>query len=469
MRPEIDYPSSVDLSEKPCPDTVDISTQADFAPADRGFSAWSTLLSSCILGLFVWGLPNSAGALLAAYLEDPVYASQPHASSNLPLIGTLCTGIMYCSGVVIYPSLHYDLRLRRVYIWVGVGICFLSLLGPSFATNVTLLIALQGVAFAIGASLVYCPVISYMSEWWVERLGLANGIGVAGDNSGGVLFPIVMPALIKHFGIQNTVRIYAIALAIFLVPAAFFMKPRLPEAPADRSIAAPSPKPRDHSWMRDRRLWFFVAMNTFQGLAYFVPLTWLPTFATSLGLNESQASLTLTLSNAASILAGCSTGWLSDRYNIWALAFSTLLLTSVATFALWGIASFTYAGLLAYSIAYGLTAGCWSSMWSGFVRPISGDDLSLATTIFSILLFTRGLGNIVSTPVSTALQHAKIIPTYLRDSHELHLGLTVDDGQYALVIVYAGTCFAIAAAIAALGWSLDCRTSTRDIEAKSQA
>lgn len=33
------------------------------------------------------------------------------------------------------------------------------------------------------AALVYAPVISYMSEWFVQRRGLANGILVAGTSS----------------------------------------------------------------------------------------------------------------------------------------------------------------------------------------------------------------------------------------------------------------------------------------------
>lgn len=62
----------------------------------------------------VWGLPVSYGGkqhrsmsmilthtsvvFLAAYLKDPVFANQPHAASLLPLIGPLCTGLMYISG-----------------------------------------------------------------------------------------------------------------------------------------------------------------------------------------------------------------------------------------------------------------------------------------------------------------------------------------------------------------------------------
>ena len=46
----------------------------------------------------VWGFPNTSGVLLAAYLNDPVYTSQEGADILLPLIGTLCLGIMWCSG-----------------------------------------------------------------------------------------------------------------------------------------------------------------------------------------------------------------------------------------------------------------------------------------------------------------------------------------------------------------------------------
>jgi hypothetical protein len=35
---------------------------------------------------------------LTAYLQDTRYASQKYATSLLPLIGTLSSGIIYCSG-----------------------------------------------------------------------------------------------------------------------------------------------------------------------------------------------------------------------------------------------------------------------------------------------------------------------------------------------------------------------------------
>lgn len=60
----------------------------------------SKLLGAFTAQAVTWGLPNSFGTLLNAYLQDKSYASQPHASSLLPLIGTLSSGIIYCSGLI---------------------------------------------------------------------------------------------------------------------------------------------------------------------------------------------------------------------------------------------------------------------------------------------------------------------------------------------------------------------------------
>lgn len=106
-----------------------------------------------------------------------------------------------------------------------------------------------------------------------------------GDNIGGVLFPIILPALISRFGIMVTTRIYAVALAVCLTPALPFMKARLPESrvhgPAPRSGSA-------RSWTRDTKFWFFITINTLQGFAHFVPLTWLPSASASNTLPAPQ-------------------------------------------------------------------------------------------------------------------------------------------------------------------------------------
>ncbi|KAJ3546048.1 hypothetical protein NM688_g5556 [Phlebia brevispora] len=407
---------------------IDDSVQqpTSLAPVDRGFSAWSFIIAAFLIEVLVWGFPNSFGVLLAAYLSDSVYTSQKHADSTLPLIGTLCTGVMYCSGLVIYPLMHYFPHVRRYFTWTGTIICTLSLLGASFTTKVTALLALQGVLYAIGGSLAYAPVVSYLSEWFVQRRGLANGIMFCGAAAGGILFPIVLPPLITKFGVMKTIRGFSIAFLIGMIPALLFMKARLPVS----RVHGPRPRAAySRSWLKDRNFWFFLAINTVQGFGYFVPLTWLPTYASSFGLSSAQGSLSLALFNAFAGVSCSFVGFLSDKHDVWILTLASLVLTSLATFL----------------IVYGTVAGSFSSLWSAFVKPVAKDDSSLATTIFGYMLISRGIGNILSTPIATALQqvHRAILPD---PSHKS--GFTVAGGRYQDMIIYAGTCFAGAALIA---------------------
>lgn len=102
-------------------------------------------------------------------------------------------------GLFVYPMLARYPYHRRTSMWVGMLFCFASLFGASYTKNVRIaiysinleltfviqpvsLLALQGVVYSIGGSLLYSPCISYLSEWFVNRRGLANGITLAGSS-----------------------------------------------------------------------------------------------------------------------------------------------------------------------------------------------------------------------------------------------------------------------------------------------
>ncbi|KAI0092568.1 major facilitator superfamily domain-containing protein [Irpex rosettiformis] len=436
-----------------------IRHESSLGQADGGFQAWLLLISAFLVEILIWGYPGSYGVLLVAYLQDPKFSTQSHASTLLPLVGNLCTGIMYISALVIYPTMHWYPRIRRVYTWSGTAICSGSLILASFTDKVTLLVAFQGVLFAIGGSLVYAPVISYLSEWFVNKRGMANGIVFSGAGVGGAVFPLILPPLIARYGVQKTTRAYAICILICLIPTLPLMKARLPET----RVHGPAPRSSNRQWLRKNNLWFFVAMNTIQSLGYFIPTTWLPTFASSLGLSTSQSSLALTLLSVANIIAGTTMGWLSDKFDIWILAIVSLVGTCLATFIVWGVLSFSLSGILAYGVVYGLTAGGWSSLWYGFVNPVAKDDPSLATTLFSFMLATRGIGNILTTPISTALQ-GRTQASELTTHHGIaKTGFDVAGGHYSAMISYAGACFAAATVVSIVGWAFDRRSRARII------
>ncbi|KAF7794835.1 hypothetical protein EIP86_005977, partial [Pleurotus ostreatoroseus] len=111
-------------------------------------------------------------------------------------------------------------------------------------------------------------------------------------------------------------------------------------------------------------------------------------------------------------------------------------------------------GILVYAIVYGAVTGGFGSLWSAFGKIIAKDDSLLTTTVFAGLMFTRGIGNIISTPVSTALQEAH----YTAQSGGFKSGYTAAGGRYQDMIIFAGTCFAGGAIITLIGWGVDRRS-----------
>ncbi|KAL1714469.1 major facilitator superfamily domain-containing protein [Schizophyllum commune] len=417
---------------------------------DRGFGAWSFLSAAFMVDTVVWGFPSAYGTLLDAYLDDPLYRSQPKASSLLALIGPIVSGVMHCSSPVINPVLYRYPKCARPLVWVGTLLCALSLFSSSYARTVKQLLALQCVIYSIGGSFIYVPTIFYMSQWFVERRGMANGIMFAGTSVGGVVVPLALPPLIARFGIPTTLRIFAGAILGSLVPFLSFIRGRLPEV--RNQVHGPEPRNRKE-WYRDITFLLLLATNTLQAFGYFVPLLWLPTFASELNLSASKASLTLTLLNATSAFGRLGTGFLSDRLNPWGLAFGMLLLSAFSSLVLWGVLSYTFAGVIAFSAVYGVVSAGWATLWTGFIRPIAKDDPNLSTTLFGWLLLTRGLGNILSTPISTALESSSMTGS----TSKLDLGFDVAGGRYEKMIMYTGTCFVAAALIVVLGWGIEFR------------
>ncbi|EJT97393.1 MFS general substrate transporter [Dacryopinax primogenitus] len=394
---------------------------SNLAPVDRGWGAWSYLLGAFIVETVSWAFPTSWGLFLTAYMADPNFASIK-AQNLLPLVGTLSSGLMYCSGL------------------------------EDYADNILSLLLLQGVLYGIGGSVLYTPCLSYLSEWFVARRGTANGIIFAGTSAGGILLPLALPYLIGPYGPQLAVRYLSLAVLLSLIPSLFLIQPRLRDPRVVRT-----PAMGRSGWYRNRGLWILMAANTVQALAYFVPIIWLPTFASALNLTDEQGSVALILVNGVSVLSRVALGMLADRFSPWVLALTTLSSVSITTFIIWGYFATSLSTLFLYCVAYGIMAGGWSSLWTGFLRPITRDDPVSSTTVLGFLLLSRGIGNVLSAPISTALLHPQ------RGTGG-STGFEVGGSMFQSLIIYTGVLFAGAALLIGVGWGLEWLVGERSDE-----
>ncbi|KAJ5758721.1 hypothetical protein N7520_005877 [Penicillium odoratum] len=259
----------------------------------------------------------------------------------------------------------------------------------------------------------------------------------------GVALPFVASACLNKFGSSTTLRAWTITTLITTLLALPFMKPRIPVSPSA------SARPLDLSFLRLATFWMLQVGNIIQSFGYFLPSTYLPSYSTgTIGLPEFMGTLLVSLFNATSVFGGIGLGILCDRFNV----ANVLLLSSVGSalsvLLFWGMASsadpgsHTGVGLLTiFAISYGFFAGGFSSTWSGVITQIKRESSPSLETglVFGLLAGGRGIGNVISGPLSTVL---------IQKGSLGHDGATGYDTQYGTLILFTG----ITALLGAWSW-----------------
>jgi MFS family permease len=186
-------------------------------------------------------------------------------------------------------------------------------------------------------------------------------------------------------------------MVLLMLPLLTFVKPRLP-LPADSAA-----RPVDTGFFRSPLFWTFQIFNIIEGTGYFLPSNYLPTYAKSLGVSGELGSLTIVLGNVSSVLGCILVGALMDRVDVTAVVFATGVISAAAIFAIWGVST-SIAPLFVFSLLYGISAGSYSTSWAGMIKAIQRDYATADTNvIFSFLAAGRGIGAVISGPLSEGL------------------------------------------------------------------
>ncbi|KAI9711427.1 MAG: hypothetical protein M1812_007172 [Candelaria pacifica] len=408
-------------------------------PADGGRRAWLFLLGGFIVEGLVWGFPFSYGVFQQYYSTHEPFSS---SRSSIAVIGTLASvrligflvpndnaktyqGVMYFLSPFVMGGLERIPQYRRLSSIVGTIIIITALVASSFASTVWHLILTQGVLYAIGGALLYSPTVMYLDEWFFRRKGLALGIMFAGTGVGGVILPLIMNWGLQKYGLQTTLRFWAVTLAILLTPLLYYVRPRLPMS------LYRTPHGVNLHFTRTSSFWFMQIGNILQGIGYFVPSIFLPTYAYAMGLPSITGPVSIALLNAASIIGQVCLGALSDRYHVTTVLLISAIGSSIAVFLFWGLSSTSTALLYIFALAYGSFAGGFSSCWAGMIREIRKKAPRAETgLVLGLLAAGRGVGCVICGPVSEAL---------IKDNAWMHVGVTSAYGsKYGPLIVFTG-------------------------------
>ncbi|KAI1844810.1 hypothetical protein JX266_009038 [Neoarthrinium moseri] len=368
-------------------------------PVDGGKDAWLFLAACFAVEALVWGFPFSFGVFQDYYATTPPFAGSP----NIAVIGTCAMGLMYLTAPLTFGACRAFARWARWTPILGLLVMCAALAGSSFAATVPQLIATQGVLYALGGGIAYTPCILYMDEWFVKRKGLAYGIMWSGTGLAGVVLPLMMESLLARFGYQTTLRLWAGLLFVITAPLSWFVKPRLPVSHGESRA-----RPFDLRFLGLQHFLVYQLCNIIEAMGFFLPTIYLPSYArTSFGAGPLIAATTVLLVNVSSVFGCVAMGWFTDRFHVTTCILLSTLGTTLGVFLIWGLSS-SLPVLYFFCVLYGLFAGSFTSCWPGIMKEVSvvgGRRFGYVdpTMVFAWLAAGRGIGNVVSGPLSESL------------------------------------------------------------------
>lgn len=378
---------------------------------------------------FLSGFPICFGVFQSHYSKLPEFQKD---TANIPLIGTLAQALYYLGAPFSAALTKKFPKRQRQQIWIGWPLCIFGLLGASFTSSVNGLIGTQGLLYGLGFVTLTYPIVSMLNEWFVVRKGMALGLISASSGITGAFVPFILQELLDKYGYRTTLRACAVGMAILTGPLIPLFKGRLP--PSEHASLAKA----DWGFFKKQRFWVYGLSILVQGLGFFYPSVFLPSYATSINISSMKAALLLALMCIAQILGQAAFGYISDkRLSVSFLATACCIAAAAATLIFWGLAQ-SLAFLVVFSLLYGFFGYGFSTMRVAMGREIS-DDPSTIFSLYAIFVFLQGVGNILVSPISAALIFRQTEPSHFAA------------GKYEGIVILTGTSSFLAALIIG-GW-----------------
>ncbi|KAK9242033.1 MFS general substrate transporter [Lipomyces tetrasporus] len=361
------------------------SSQQELKPVDQGRDAWVVLIAGFVFEAVFWGIPRTillfeisrrlivAGFPMCFGVFQNYYSHVPefkYDSAKIPLVGTLAQALYYLGAPFSAVLTKLFPKFQRQQIWVGWF--FNGLIGT------------QGLLYGLGFVTLTYPIISMLNEWWVARKGMAFGLISASSGATGTVMPFIIESLLTKYGHRTTLRASALAMAFLTAPLLPLFRGRLPPS----QFASLS-----------RADWAFLKV---QGLGFFFPVVFLPSYAASIDISPIKGALLLALMSIAQVLGQFALGYMSDKnLSVSFLAIACCVAAATASFILWGLAK-SMPFLTVFSLIYGFFGFGFGTMRVAMGRAASGDPATVFA-IYAMYVFLQGVGNVLVGPISAAL------------------------------------------------------------------
>ncbi|KAF2166993.1 hypothetical protein M409DRAFT_66108 [Zasmidium cellare ATCC 36951] len=382
-----------EITEQALPDHGTNSYKLKDLPPEEGVQGW-ICVGGGFLALFCsFGFLNAMGVFQTYYQENTLHE---YAPSDIAWIFSFQLMSMWAPGPLFGRII--DTYGPRLVLLPCSILCVFALCMTSLASDYYQIFLAQGVAFGIGAGGVFTSSTVCVSQWFLRRRGLANGIITVGSSLAGVILPLFIYKLLVEIGLAGALRYSALMIGVLLALSCFLVRPRMPPKKWDKKAGWFDP-----SLFRQPPFALFTIGSFLSMWGTWIPFAFISTFATQKAFSSEMALSLISLINATSIIGRLLPNYLSDKVGHFNVISVAGFLSSMIMACLWLPFNFfsSHAGITVFCLCYGFTSGTFIAL----IVPCAAKTGSIETigTRFGTYQPVIGMSMLTGLPISGAI------------------------------------------------------------------
>ncbi|KAF9061494.1 major facilitator superfamily domain-containing protein [Rhodocollybia butyracea] len=274
---------------------------------EGGLDAWLAVIAVFLLTFVSLGTGSIWGVFQSAYAINPSSRFQQDSTLKFGYVGGCSIGFAFMIGP--FSNLLISKFGIHSPIILGVGTIAVALMLGSIAKTYWELLLSQGIMFGIGCSFTYVPAIGLPAQRFKRKRALATGIASAGACAGAVILAPVVQSSIDHLGIPWALRILSfITLALGFTAICCIRK-----RAATKKIV--QYRPFDPSLFKIPGYPLYLAFAFLQLFGHQIPLFFIPSYCTTIGISPVNASAVLSVASSVSFIGRIMAGMTADKWG----------------------------------------------------------------------------------------------------------------------------------------------------------
>ncbi|KEP46859.1 MFS transporter [Rhizoctonia solani 123E] len=329
---------------------------------EGGLEGWRAILG-CALVVAATAGWNMMWGVFQAYHSKSLLRGTPDAT--LSAIGATQNALM--TGLAFVTGKLGDKYGYRRFIGAGCIVVFLGQFGAAWCQSLWSIFLTQGVLQGLGCGLLLPMIFAIPSQWFRRRRGVATGIVIAGSSLGAAIPSLIVQTMLDHIGFRKTLLIYSFVQGATMLFGFLLIRIRLPESQSqsrhNKIVWV------DKQYFNDPVFWSFCIALIFTIFGFMVPFVFISVYTREKlpHITDQLANLPISVTAFASAIGRTAVGHVGDRIGFVNVFILVILASSFCQVVLWNVAAESYAGIMVFSVLFGLTGPCFISL----VTPVA--------------------------------------------------------------------------------------------------